>query len=796
MSSASLIKYFATLFLVLVFFSGFAQLSNKYSRIKVFASQEELKKLDDLGVPVDHVWSKPGQFIISDFSTDEFNKIKGVGLNYEILIDDVQAYYIDQNDNYNVDFKTIGSGNCSGISAQDYPVPINFSLGSMGGFFTYQEVLDHLDTMHSKYPNLITQRAPIDTFLTHENRPIYWLKISDNPQNNESEPEVFYNAIHHAREPAGLSQLIFYMYYLLENYDSDPDIKALVDNTEMYFVPVINPDGYIHNHNTNPNGGGMWRKNRRNLGNGVYGVDLNRNYSYQWGGQGASNTPSSDTYRGASAFSEPETQAVKYFCEQHDFKFALNYHTYSNLLLYPFGYDYNQFTPDHNYFLASSELLVSENNYANIISSDLYPASGVSDDWMYGDVSTKNKIISFTPEVGSAFWPAQNEIIGLCKENMFQNITTARLAGKYAVLDHNVICVQEQTTDYFVYDIQRLGLDSLGAYTVSIQAISANILSVGSNNIYTNLSLLQKQNDSIIYNLDPATQIGDPIQFLVSIDNGSYINYDTINRIFGQTNVIFTENGVDTSKWVTSSWGLNFQDFYTSPASIDDSPQSNYQHNNTSSITLKNPISIPNDSNAFLTFRAEWDIEPGFDFVQLLASTDAQAWVPLCGKHTVLGNSNQVLNEPLYDGTVMGWVKEEVSLDDYLGQQLYLKFQLVSDPAVNGQGFRFDNMHVYTVGEEIDSTSVAISSEKDEIRIDQNIPNPANSSTLINFRGKQDLSTKILIYDAVGRLFDQILISGAPSIQINTSKYAEGVYFYKVQTSGETSATRKMIVKH
>ncbi len=110
------------------------------------------------------------------------------------------------------------------------------------------------------------------------------VKISDNPNVNETEPEVLYTALHHAREPVGAMQMLFYMYYLLENYDNDPFIQALVDNTEMYFVPVVNPDGYVYNQTTNPNGGGMWRKNRRNNGSaGLYGSDLNRNYGYMWG---------------------------------------------------------------------------------------------------------------------------------------------------------------------------------------------------------------------------------------------------------------------------------------------------------------------------------------------------------------------------------------------------------------------------------------------------------------------------------------------------------------------------------
>ena len=114
------------------------------------------------------------------------------------------------------------------------------------------------------------------------------------------------------------------MLYVIENYSSDPTIQALVDNTEMFFVPCLNPDGYMYNQLTDPNGGGMFRKNRKLNSDGSYGIDLNRNFGYQWGYNniGSSNIPSDDTYRGTAAFSEPETQAIKSLCEKNNFKIS------------------------------------------------------------------------------------------------------------------------------------------------------------------------------------------------------------------------------------------------------------------------------------------------------------------------------------------------------------------------------------------------------------------------------------------------------------------------------------------
>ena len=177
--------------------------------------------------------------------------------------------------------------------------------------YTFDEVLIELDSMRLLYPSLISAKQSIGTSI--EGKDIWIVRISDNPDVDEQEPEVLYTALHHAREPQSMMTLMYFMYYLLENYGTDPEATFLVENRELYFVPVLNVDGYLYNQQTNPNGGGFWRKNRHNNGDGSFGVDLNRNYGYQWGydNTGSSPNPSNNTYRGTAPFSEPETQAIR-----------------------------------------------------------------------------------------------------------------------------------------------------------------------------------------------------------------------------------------------------------------------------------------------------------------------------------------------------------------------------------------------------------------------------------------------------------------------------------------------------
>ena len=126
--------------------------------------------------------------------------------------------------------------------------------------------------------------------------------------------------------------LFYYMYWLLENYNIDPLASYIVNNRELWFIPAINPDGLVYNQSIAPNGGGMEENMLETCNSSVDGVDLNRNYSYMWAydNDGSSPDGCSETYRGSSPFSEPETQVVRSFVEEHDFPIALNYHSYSN----------------------------------------------------------------------------------------------------------------------------------------------------------------------------------------------------------------------------------------------------------------------------------------------------------------------------------------------------------------------------------------------------------------------------------------------------------------------------------
>jgi len=305
------------------------------------------------------------------------------------------------------------------ILAADAGAGIEALPPDMGLYHTYAEMLTELQGYASTYPNICKLSDIGDTW---EGRDIWLLKISDNPAQKENEPRLFICGDHHAREIMTVEIPLYYIKQLLEGYATNPDYKYYVDNYELYFVPMVNPDGhvYVEGHSTG-NSNYWWRKNRRNNG-GSYGVDLNRNYSYKWGydNSGSSPTPSSDTYRGPSAFSEPETTAIRNLMISSNFDFALDYHSYGEYIIVPWGYisGSQSHTEEHAYFMSIANgmnaLLNNRYRCGTTIETVGYLVNGGSTDYHYGERTEKNKFYGWCFEVNTSaqggFGPADTYI--------------------------------------------------------------------------------------------------------------------------------------------------------------------------------------------------------------------------------------------------------------------------------------------------------------------------------------------------------------------------------------------------
>ncbi len=205
--------------------------------------------------------------------------------------------------------------------------------GINGAFHSTLELETDLRTLERDHPGLASLHEIGETL---EKRKIYALKISDNAASDEHEPAVLFAGCHHAREWISVEVPFLFGKYLLENYDRKQDVRDLVDASEIWIVPIANPDGLeysIHVYR-------YWRKNRRANADGTYGVDINRNYGTAWGFDniGSSGQPGSDVYRGTAPFSEPETAAIRALFLGHDFRAMISFHSFAQDILFPWGY--------------------------------------------------------------------------------------------------------------------------------------------------------------------------------------------------------------------------------------------------------------------------------------------------------------------------------------------------------------------------------------------------------------------------------------------------------------------------
>jgi len=512
-----------------------------YKEIRIEKNElENLAFLQLIGIDVDHIYQNEYyfQFVINQ------NDIKKLILNnvdFEIIHQDIQSFYESR-------------------LIQNYESR-DFEFGSMGGYYTFSEIEDNLDDLTNLYPEIISSKISIGQTL--EGRDIWLIKVSDNPNADENEPEALYTGLHHAREPMSYMNLFYFMHWLGENYENDPLASHLVNNRELWFIPAVNPDGLVYNQSIAPNGGGMQRKNARETCSGSPdGVDLNRNYSYMWGydNQGSSNDGCDETYRGNGPFSEPETQVIRDFVEQHNFPIAFNYHSYSNLLIYPLGYEYENQAPqeDVDIMVEYGEDMVQFNNYALGTGPDLlYPVNGEACDWMYG----VHDIFAYTPEIGSSsdgFWPSTNRILPLAEENLYPNqVLALNVGSKYEVEistnsssyvfgedyplsiivsnkgmgdSNGGVIVTVESSDNLIFELDEIELDEIDArQTVDLGEITYFQLSSSSNS-------------------------GNIENIIVNVyDDDGYLYSDSIQIILGATENIISNTFENTSNWTVGS---------------------------------------------------------------------------------------------------------------------------------------------------------------------------------------------------------------------------------------------------
>lgn len=318
------------------------------------------------------VWShgvEPGGFLTARFDEAAYARLVESGLEHEVIVEDLQ--------------RVVDEGRAANEAARDQAA----AMDGDGFFLAYRELAEieeRLEQLAASHPEIV---QPAETIgLSYEGRPILGYTIAG-PGGAEDRPALAINAACHAREWISPAATLFALSTLVEDYGSDARATAVLDAVRIHYVPVANPDGYVHTWDDQR----LWRKTRNDNGDGSFGTDWNRNFSTGWGGPGSSGDPGSQIYRGPEPFSTPEASAFRdYVLAQENVVAHLDIHSFGQLVLWPRGYEAS-IPPEP----LGGNLVETGRALADVLTAnegrrytpqpahDLYLASGIATDWAF-----------------------------------------------------------------------------------------------------------------------------------------------------------------------------------------------------------------------------------------------------------------------------------------------------------------------------------------------------------------------------------------------------------------------------
>lgn len=815
------ITYLAAIF-ILILQNSFSQ--ENHSRIKILnPSQETLNLLAEEGIDLRCGVNHDPNSLTLDVSAYDKALLQQLGVPYTVEIDDLETFQRVRAENdlpnakrqlelektlnlsqNNLQIAKRGSVSETLIESylqygelneKDWTAPTEFNLGSMGGCLTLSEMEAELDDMRTYSVNnglnivSVKQDAsstgqttwgnPSSTItnngLTYSGigttrwnpNTIYYVRITGNESSTPegTKPQMLFTSMIHSREVSALMNNIYFMWYLIENYNTDTAVKNLVDNNELYFVPVVNPDGLRWNQHLSASGGGMQRKNLRPGAGGTTnssanrGVDLNRNFNYFWGtaGTGSSSNSSSDSYRGPSAASEPETQIMVDFILSRNFKTAIWNHTFANSIPHPYGGNPSFVSGREDEMHRWHEDMTKYNRYVSG-ATIFTPANGIADDWMVGGSTDANgstgsgqNILATTPEHGGeGFWPPPSSIVPIAKRSIRISLMGAYYGGKYAKFHDLTQSDINSTSANLDFAIERVG-QTASNFTLTVTPVSSNITNIVSPSTQTGMAVLEQRNVSASMTLDPSIQPNDKIEYKIQLSNDEGIFYEANLEKYYQPSVIFFHNADANglTGWTNSGWSNSSADAYSGSNALRTGNAVPYANNTTKTLTTSSTYDLSGSSEVLIQFYSKWDVERNFDLVEFQASTNGTTWVTLNGKYskpkssssTNDHNAKSATDEAfqgnnssghIYDGDRMdNWVMEEVVINSSENSAIFeapsvrFRFRMRSDSgnvfenySANGEGFFFDDFKILgisipcqtTVPTNLSATSITASS--------------------------------------------------------------------------------------
>lgn len=703
--------------------------------------------------------------------TPEYGDLQGIGLKtIDIAGRRYEEYYdivIEPSDYGSV----VSSGLSHEIISDDLEA---LKEQYRGQYHSYTEVVQILRNFATTYPSI----CMLDSIgLSHEGYWIYALKVSDNPQvEDDTEAGVLFDGVHHAREWATIETVLFYADTLTSGYGSDPQITALVDNTEIWLIPIVNVDGFRYDY---PGQNG-WRKCRK-MYLGYRGTDPNRNYNGalnedphgDWGsvpyyGQ-ITNHPSGATFCGAYAGWCDCITHVMNFHKAHDINANISYHSYAEEVIWPWAYTSNKETPDSILYAQTAQAIASRihrvgSGYYQATGS-LYPNTGTTRTWVYGyhHYVAGTSALGFTIEVGTSFYEPTGNLDYIARENWKGALFLAELA--------------DSIRDFVTADVP------------SPDLVAPDTATQDSFTLYW--SPVYEQ-----YNLPDMWQLDH-------LESYSYSQDDL-------------ESG--TANWILDGFSLSTTRYHSSNHSLFSGSSNNIAN---VAMTEYPYLVAPGDS---FTFWCWYDLESNYDVAVPEVSKDLNEWIQLDERSS---------------GSSSGWDYRSYSLAAWEGEAVYFRLRAMTDDNTLDEGFYVDDVYpvalfgsITTVSSSITDTFYTVTgvpegthyyrvmghndrgwgnySNIEEVLVsyvavgEGEAKPPCFSCDIFSDLKEIHLSyalpragdVRIAVYDAAGRLIkDQEKKSAAGHHTARISLSKSGVYFVRMNAAGKETARKVVIVK-
>ena len=575
----------------------------------------------------------------------------------------------------------------------------------LGGWYsdykTWSEVNTKIAILANSAPDIAS------TFIagtSYEGRGIHGIKITG-PGDSTNRPSVLFNGCQHAREWIAVMVPVFVAEQLIAGWDDDPEIRLLLESTQVIIVPIVNPDGYEYTYATN--GDRFWRKNRRDNGTSCRGVDLNRNWNIDWnGGDSTSTNTCSDVYVGPYPFSEPEAQSLRGLIDnQTNLVAHIDFHNYSQLVLESWAHTYDP--PDRINVIkalsgAMSEAIEGIHGEIYVAGGNelLYPADGTFQDWS-SSVGALGYTIELRPTGSPGFELPPNEILPTCEENFAATVAMLRF------VNNPIVFTFPDGPPQFVQPGQ------LHSFDIAIESIFDDPINEDSATLYVRYgSSGQFATRSMQFNGDgmytaelPVSTCGLPSEYFLTVElqDGETSRYPQGDETLsvGATTVVHTWNMNTNPNWTaTGLWGWGTPlggggDSHGNPDPSSGATGStvmgynlagDYEDNLSEMYLTTNPVDLSNQETTVLRFKRFLNVEqPTYDHATIGARAGNGSWTEVWTNPATIEDDQWV--DVSYDITGVASGQQDVQIRWTMG---------TTDTAWRYSGWNIDDVEILT----------------------------------------------------------------------------------------------------